>query len=534
MKKTFSAILLVFFTCFLNAQTIINRDPEIKKMVDEISRDKIQQYVKKLVSFKTRHDLSTQNDSNAGIGAAWNWIKSEMEKNIPESDGRLEVKFEEYSVGGPGDRIPHVTRLKNVVATLKGTDPTDDRRIVISAHLDSRAEVDNDSTSLAPGANDDGSGVAAILELLRIMSARKFSATIVFMTVSGEEQGLYGSKFMAEKAKKENWNIIAMINNDMIGNSGSSETLLNDNTRVRVFSEGVPSLETEQMIVLRKYTSGENDSKSRQLARYIKETGERYVDQIDVTLIFRNDRFGRSGDQTPFCQEGFTAVRMTEYNENYDRTHKVPAVENGIPLKILGEAFIKAKTARLQIIDVIEKEIAKPREKIAPSAPEIIVMKIKPDQIGLVIGSGGKTINEIRDVTHVEDITIEDDGSIFITGKAGSAEKAKEIIYNMTREYMPGEKFEGEVVRLMDFGAFVKIGPNAEGLVHVSEIAPFRVERVETYIQEGMKVPVAVKEVDDKGRLNLSIKAANPTFFTKKDELPAPPRPPRSDFKKRY
>jgi len=146
----------------------------------------------------------------------------------------------------------------------------------------------------------------------------------------------------------------------------------------------------------------------------------------------------------------------------------------------------------------------------------------------LVIGSGGKTINEIRDSTNVEDITIEDDGSIFITGKGGTAQKAKEIIFNMTREYMPGEKYEGEVTRLMDFGAFVKIGGNAEGLVHVSEIAPFRVERVETYLKEGMKVPVAVKEIDDKGRINLSIKASDPNFFTKKEETPKPA------FKKRF
>lgn len=235
------------------------------------------------------------------------------------------------------------------------------------------------------------------------------------------------------------------------------------------------------------------------------------------------DEHGDMDFKVAGTREGITAVQMDV---------KV----GGIPLKILGEAFIKAKTARLQILDVIEKEIAKPREKIAPSAPEIIVMKVKPDQIGLIIGSGGKTINEIRDVTHVEDITIEDDGSVFITGKAGSAEKAKEIIYNMTREYMPGEKFDGEVVRLMDFGAFVKIGPNAEGLVHVSEIAPFRVERVETYIQEGMKVPVVVKEIDEKGRLNLSIKGANPTFFTKKEEMPRPPSTgaPRREFKKRF
>ena len=330
MKKLL--LLLFFFNMILSsgAQSIINRDPEIKKMVDEISKEKIEQDVRKLVSFHTRHNMSLQNDPSQGIGAAWNWIKSEFEKNIEASGGRLDVKFEEYSVGGKGQRIPHQVKLKNVVATLKGTNPDDDRIIVISAHLDSRATLDNDSTGYAPGANDDGSGVAAIIELVRIMSTRKFSSTIVFMAVSGEEHGLYGAKFMATKAKQENLNIIAMINNDMIGNSGSSETLINDNTRVRVFSEGVPAFETEQMTAMRKFTSGENDSKAREFARYIKETGERYVEQINVTLVFRNDRFGRGGDHTPFCQEGFTAVRICEYNENYDRTHKIPAVVNGI------------------------------------------------------------------------------------------------------------------------------------------------------------------------------------------------------------
>jgi Zn-dependent M28 family amino/carboxypeptidase len=329
MKKTLTLYLLLSVSLISVGQTLINRDPEIKKMVDEISKDRIEQHVRKLVSFHTRHNLSDQNDPATGIGASWNWIKSEMEKNIPASGGRLEVKFEEYTVGGPGQRIPQETKLKNVVANLKGTDPTDDRIIVISAHLDSRAALDNDNTSFAPGANDDGSGVAAILELIRIMSVRKFSATIVFMAVSGEEHGLYGAKHMAAKAKEEKWNIIAMLNNDMIGNSSSSETLLNDNMRVRVFSEGVPAFETEQMAAQRKFTSGENDSKARQLARYIKETGERYVEQLNVTLVFRNDRFGRGGDHSPFCQEGFTAVRICEFNENYDRTHKIPTIENG-------------------------------------------------------------------------------------------------------------------------------------------------------------------------------------------------------------
>jgi hypothetical protein len=330
MKKPLSIFILLIITYISSAQTIINRDPEIKKMVDEISKEKIEQYVRKMVSFHTRHNLSEQNDPVKGIGAAWNWIKAEMEKSIPASGGRLTVEFVDYSVGGQGQRIPQVTKLKNVVATLKGTNPNDDRILIISAHLDSRAALDNDNTSFAPGANDDGSGIAAILELVRIMSERKFVATIVFMAVSGEEHGLYGAKYMAAKAREEKWNIIAMLNNDMIGNSGSSETLLNDNMRVRIFSEGIPALETEQMAALRKYTSGENDSRSRQLARYIKETGERYVDQMNVTLVYRNDRFGRGGDHTPFCQEGFTAVRVCEYNENYDRTHKVPAVVNGI------------------------------------------------------------------------------------------------------------------------------------------------------------------------------------------------------------
>jgi len=203
---------------------------------------------------------------------------------------------------------------------------------------------------------------------------------------------------------------------------------------------------------------------------------------------------------------------------------------SGVPLNILAEALEKAKTARYKILDLIEKEIPKSREKISANAPEIIVMKIKPDQIGLVIGTGGKTINEIRDKTLVEDISIEDDGTVFITGKNESASKAKEIIYGMTREYLPGEKFDGEVVRMMDFGAFVKIGPNAEGLVHVSEIAPFRVERVETYIKEGDKVPVVVKEIDEKGRINLSIKQADPNFFTKREETPKP----RPAFNKRH
>lgn len=330
MKKLVFHFIFLFIVSPIGAQTIINRDPELSRMIDEISSERIENYITKLVSFHTRHNMSSRDNPAQGIGAAWNWVKSEMEKNIPASEGRLEVKLEEYAAGGKGQRIPYTITLKNVVATLKGTDNNDDRKILISAHLDSRVQRDSDSTSFAPGADDDGSGIAAILEMVRIMSSRKFPATIIFMVVTGEEHGLYGARHMAAKAKNENWNIVAMLNNDMIGNSGSSETILNDNMRVRVFSEGVPAYETEQMAALRRYTSGENDGKARQLARYIKEIGERYVDQLTVTLVFRNDRFGRGGDHSPFCEQGFTAVRITEFNENYDRTHKIPAVVNGI------------------------------------------------------------------------------------------------------------------------------------------------------------------------------------------------------------
>ena len=324
------AIVIIIGIQVTSAQQIIRRDPVISNMVGEISRDSIESYIQKLVSFHTRHNLSVQDDPEIGIGAAWYWVKKEFEKYVPSSNGRLSVEFVNYTVGGEGQRIEEETELRNVIATLRGTNPDDDRVLLVSAHLDSRVEDNFDSTTFAPGANDDGSGVAAILEMVRIMSAHKFPVTIKYMILTGEEHGLYGSSAMADIASEENWNIIAMLNNDMIGNSGSSGTLLNDNTRVRVFSEGVPAYETEQMARMRTYTAGENDGKARQLARYIKEVGERYVDQLDVTLVYRNDRFGRGGDHTPFCQKGFTAVRICEFNENYHRTHATPGEREGI------------------------------------------------------------------------------------------------------------------------------------------------------------------------------------------------------------
>lgn len=206
--------------------------------------------------------------------------------------------------------------------------------------------------------------------------------------------------------------------------------------------------------------------------------------------------------------DGVTAVQMDVKVE-------------GVPVPVLAEAFEAAKKARLQILDVIAKEIAEPRADISPRAPKILTTKVKVDQIGLVIGTGGKTINGIKDKTGVDDITIEDDGSIFITGKNGSAEAALAEIVALTREYMVGDRFEGPVVRMMDFGAFVKIGPNQDGLVHVSEVAPFRIANIADALAVGDVVPVVLKEIDEKGRYNLSIKAADPEFAARKGLTPA-------------
>jgi polyribonucleotide nucleotidyltransferase len=231
------------------------------------------------------------------------------------------------------------------------------------------------------------------------------------------------------------------------------------------------------------------------------------------------DEFGGMDFKVAGTREGITAIQLD-------------IKLDGIPVPILVEALEGAKNARKQILDVIESEIAKPRENISPRAPEILTMKVKPDQIGLVIGSGGKTINGIKEVSEVDDITIEDDGSVFITGKGGAAQMAKAMIEALVKEYKAGEVYDGEVTRMMDFGAFVRIGPgkDAEGLVHVSEVAPFRIEKVSSALAVGDKVRVMIKEIDEKGRINLSIKAIDPDFATRKGLTPSTnPNGPRPD-----
>ncbi|RFZ81337.1 M20/M25/M40 family metallo-hydrolase [Mucilaginibacter terrenus] len=328
MKKI-ATLLLMFIVFSASAQTVVKQDAGIKQMVDEVSSKNIEAIVRKLVSFKTRHTLSDTTSKTTGIGAARNWVKAEYERYAAASNGRMKVEFDAF-VQPQGRRLTKATPMKNVLAILKGTDTADHRIYIISGHYDSRATKAMDSASFAPGAVDDASGTAVSMELARVMSKRSFPATIIFMAVVGEEQGLYGSANVAKRAKAEGWQVDAVLNNDIVGNTYGMETGLKDNRSVRVFSDGVPTAATEKEIAALKSLGGENDGTSRQLARYVKETGERYVDQLDVKLIYRTDRYLRGGDHLPFLEQGFAAVRVTEMNEDFNRQHKDVRKENGI------------------------------------------------------------------------------------------------------------------------------------------------------------------------------------------------------------
>ena len=364
MKYLYSSLLLLL-SIYCSAQpAIIRMDPQIKKMVDEVSREKIEANVRKLVTFQTRHSLSDSQSSTTGIGAARNWILSEMEGYSKESGGRLKAEFDVFTQAADGRRITTPTVMKNVLGILPGADPLDDRVFIVSGHYDSRASDVNDSKIFAPGANDDASGTSAVMELARVMSKYKFNCTIIFVAMVAEEQGLYGAVNLAKKAKESNWNIAGMITNDIIGNSYGVETGIKDNKSVRIFSEGVSVVETPAEAAVRTSTGSENDGRARQFARYLKEVGERYVDQLDVKLIYRRDRYLRGGDHTPFSQAGYPGIRVTEMNENFDRQHQTVRKENGVDYGDLPD-FVDydytQKVARMNIASLANLALS-PRE----------------------------------------------------------------------------------------------------------------------------------------------------------------------------
>ena len=305
------------------------RQQQISQIVQEIDARTIERTIRKLVSFGTRNTLSTQTDPNRGIGAARDWLFSEFSKVAEQSGGRMTVEKQTFEQPKAA-RVPEPTMLTNIVATLKGTQPESvQRTYIVSGHYDSMCTSPTDATCDAPGANDDASGTAAVLEMARVMAKYKFDATIIFMAVAGEEQGLLGSTYAAEQAKQKGIDVEAMFTNDIIGSSTSSDGIRDAHT-VRVFSEGVPSNEKPEEATVRRGVGGENDSAPRQLARFIKETGERYVPGMRVMMVYRRDRYLRGGDHIPFLERGFAAVRFTEPNENYHHQHQNVRIENGV------------------------------------------------------------------------------------------------------------------------------------------------------------------------------------------------------------
>ena len=305
------------------------RNPQISKIVSEIDARNIETTIRKLVSFGTRNTLSEQNDPNRGIGAARDWLYAEFQKAAMQSGGRMTVEKQTFEQPKAA-RVPQPTMLTNIVARLKGTQPESMHRVyVVSGHYDSMCNSPTDAKCDAPGANDDASGTAAVLEMARVMAKYKFDATIIFMTVPGEEQALLGATHFAEEAKKNSMDIEAMFTNDIIGSSLGGNGVRDAHT-VRVFSEGVPSNETPAEAITRRSVGGENDSPSRQLARFIKENSERYVLSMKVWMIYRRDRYGRGGDHQPFLERGYAAVRFTEPNEDYHHQHQNVRTENGI------------------------------------------------------------------------------------------------------------------------------------------------------------------------------------------------------------
>lgn len=307
----------------------LRRNSEIQQIVSEIDARNIEQTIRKLVGFGTRNTLSDQNDPHRGIGAARDWLYAEFQKAAAQSGGRMTVEKQTFEQEKAA-RVPVPTMLTNVVATLKGTQPESTGRVyVVSGHYDSMCTSPTDAKCDAPGANDDASGTAAVLEMARVMAKYKFEATIVFMAVAGEEQGLLGATYFAEQAKKNNWDIEAMFTNDIVGNSLGGNGV-RDRRTLRVFSEGVPSNETQAEATTRRSVGGENDSSSRQIARFIKETGQIYVPSMSVKMIYRRDRYSRGGDHIPFLERGFAAVRFTEPNEDYRHQHQNVRIENGV------------------------------------------------------------------------------------------------------------------------------------------------------------------------------------------------------------
>jgi hypothetical protein len=301
-------------------------DKELRAILREVDPRRVEAIVRKLVTFGTRHTLSTQDDPSRGIGAARDWIYAELQKYAASSDGRMTVELQSY-IQPPADRIPVPTRITNIIATLRGS-VTPERVYVVSGHYDSRVTDVMNATADAPGADDDASGVAVSMELARVMATRAPKATIVFAAVAGEEQGLYGARHMAAQYKAAGTDVQGMFTNDIVGSSRADDGTRDAHT-IRLFAEGVPTAETPAEAAIRRSVGGENDSPPRQLARFVREVAASHETDMNVRVIYRRDRYLRGGDHIGFLEQGYPAARFTEPNEDYAHQHQDVRVENG-------------------------------------------------------------------------------------------------------------------------------------------------------------------------------------------------------------
>ncbi|KAL9631699.1 MAG: hypothetical protein Q9204_004116 [Flavoplaca sp. TL-2023a] len=302
-------------------------DQELQDILAEIDPARIEAIIAKLVSFGTRHTLSSQTNPVRGIGAARDWIAEQMRSFAAASNGQMEVTVPSYVQQPDGDRILFPVRISDVVATLKGSvDPG--RYYVVSGHYDTRCSDPNDFECDSPGADDDASGVAVSMELARIMASRRPAATIVFVAVAGEEQGLYGAQYLAQSYKNASVNVQGMFTNDIIGSSTADDGTKDPYT-VRIFAQGNPITDSAARARVRATIGGENDSPARQLARFVVGVAENNYTQMDIPVVYRLDRFLRGGDHRPFLEAGYTACRFTEPNEDYAHQHQDVRVENG-------------------------------------------------------------------------------------------------------------------------------------------------------------------------------------------------------------
>jgi Zn-dependent M28 family amino/carboxypeptidase len=339
MMKTDTFLLGAFVLCFAATTPAAQRkgSSQIAEVAREISPKNIEASIHKLVSFGTRHTLSEATSETRGIGAARTWIESEFERYSKDAGGRLEVTMDEFTQP-PGQRNPEPVQVVNVVATLPGSQPESrDRIYVVTGHYDSRVTDVMNAMADAPGADDDASGVAAVLEMARVMSKRQWDATLVFIAVAGEEQGLFGSMHWAQLAKEKGWNVAGMITNDIIGSSRADDGRV-DNEHVRLFAEGVPPVrEVPDALRTLIQTGGENDSTARELARFIKTAAEANVPGMTVNIVYRRDRYLRGGDHSPFLDAGFPAVRMSEPNEDFRHQHQDLRTEGKVKFGDLAE-----------------------------------------------------------------------------------------------------------------------------------------------------------------------------------------------------